>query len=191
MAIYTKTGDKGTTSLVGGERVSKTDVRLEAYGTVDELSAHLAYLRDMIVEEMKLVDMMKEETDEMLDALSILMNISADLASEGETKLSIPKVEEHDIKVLEKAMDRISEELLPIKRFTVPGGHPMISASHIARTVCRRAERRAFNVVENGIEVEELSLKYLNRLSDYLYLIGRLLALNLEVEELYWQGNKK
>ncbi|MEG0499953.1 MAG: cob(I)yrinic acid a,c-diamide adenosyltransferase [Rikenellaceae bacterium] len=191
MAIYTKTGDKGTTSLVGGERVLKTDVRLEAYGTVDELSAHVAYLRDSMMAATELTDEMTEEKDELLESLSLLMNVSAGLAAEESAKAMIPLVDESDITSIELAMDRISAELKPINRFTVPGGHPLISLSHIARTVCRRAERAALRVAESGVAVDAISLKYLNRLSDYLYLIGRLLALRLEVEELYWQGKKK
>lgn len=190
MAIYTKTGDKGTTSLVGGERVSKTDLRLEAYGTVDELSACVAYLRDSIVNTVGLTDLMLEEVDELLGSLSLLMNISAGLASEESVKNSIPKIGEENLISIEQAMDRMSAELKPIQRFTVPGGHPLVSLSHIARTVCRRAERAALRVNEQ-FGVDELSLKYLNRLSDYLYLLGRLLSLRLDVEELYWQGNKK
>lgn len=190
MAIYTKTGDKGTTSLVGGERVSKTDLRLEAYGTVDELSANVAYLRDMMMAEIELTDEVSEECDELLDTLSLLMNISADIAAEESAKQMIPHLTEEDILSIEQAMDRIIGQLKPIQRFTVPGGHPLISISHIARTVCRRAERAALRVRESGVEVNDLSLKYLNRLSDYLYLMGRLLALRLEVEELYWQGKK-
>lgn len=191
MSVYTKTGDKGTTSLVGGQRVSKTDVRLEAYGTVDELSANVAYLRDMIMAEVELIDQVSEECDELLDSLSLLMNISAGLAAEESAKAMIPRIEESDISSIEQAMDRITGQLKPINRFTVPGGHPLISISHIARTVCRRAERSALRVRENEIEVDELSIKYLNRLSDYLYLMGRLLALRLEIDELYWQGKKK
>lgn len=191
MAIYTKTGDKGTTSLVGGERVSKTDVRLEAYGTVDELSANVAYLRDMMMADTELQDEMVQEKDELLGSLSLLMNVSAGLAAEESAKSMIPLIEESDITAIEQSMDRMSSELSPINRFTVPGGHPLISISHIARTVCRRAERSALRVVDSGVSVDELSLKYLNRLSDYLYLMGRLLAQRLEIEELYWQGKKK
>lgn len=191
MAIYTKTGDKGTTSLVGGERVSKTDVRLEAYGTVDELSANVAYLRDMIMVEMELQDEMAQEKDELLGSLSLLMNVSSGLAAEESAKSLIPLIEESEITAIEQAMDRMISELKPINRFIVPGGHPLISISHIARTVCRRAERSALRVVDSGVSVDELSLKYLNRLSDYLYLIGRLLSQRLEIEELYWQGKKK
>lgn len=190
MAIYTKTGDKGTTSLVGGERVSKTDLRLEAYGTVDELSAQVAYLRDMMVASVELTDMVAQESDEMLDMLSLLMNISAELASEATAKSFIPKITVENISSIEGAMDRITSELKPINRFTVPGGHPLISLSHVARTVCRRAERAALRVIESGVEVDENAMRYLNRLSDYLYLIGRLLALRLEVEELYWNSGK-
>lgn len=190
MAIYTKTGDKGTTSLVGGERVSKTDVRLEAYGTVDELSAQVAFLRDSILSEVELTDEMSEECDELLESLSLLMNISAGLAAEESAKTMIPRIDADDILSIEQSMDRISGQLKPINRFTVPGGHPLISVSHIARTVCRRAERAALRVRESGVLVDDLSLKYLNRLSDYLYLMGRLLALRLEIEELYWQGKK-
>lgn len=190
MAIYTKTGDSGTTSLVGGERVLKTDLRLEAYGTVDELSAQVAYLLDSMKYSKELDDKMLEQKSELLDFLSLLMNISSGLASEESVKNMIPRITEEDISSIERAMDKMSAELKPIQRFTIPGGHPLISLTHIARTVCRRAERAALRVKEQ-FDADELSLKYLNRLSDYLYLLGRLLSLRLDIEELYWQGNKK
>lgn len=187
MAIYTKTGDKGETSLIGGERVSKTDLRLEAYGTVDELSSQIAYLRDSMMENIELNDVMSDEKEELLNSLSLLMNISSDLASESNIKNIIPKIKEEEIDDIEKSMDRISSQLKPIARFTIPGGHSLVSLSHVARTVCRRAERAALRA-KREFEVDDLSLKYLNRLSDYLYLLGRLLSAKLGVNELYWKG---
>lgn len=191
MAVYTKTGDKGTTSLVGGSRVSKTDYRLEAYGSVDELSAFVANLRDYMVANVSLSESMSIECEEILTYLSLLMNISGKLASEEEIMDKIPGVDEEDILNIEKSMDRISSQLEPIKRFTLPGGDITISTAHIARTVCRRSERAALRVKESGTKVDNNSLLFLNRLSDYLYLITRLLTLRLGVEELYWKGKNE
>lgn len=191
MAVYTKTGDKGKTSLVGGTRVSKTDYRLEAYGSVDELSAFVANLRDYITSDKMLCETMAIEAGEILTYLSLLMNISGRLASEEEIMPQIPGVDDEDIDNIEKSMDRISAQLEPIKRFTLPGGHIIISTAHIARTVCRRAERAALRVEESGVKVDRASLLFLNRLSDYLYLITRLLTLKLGVKELYWEGKNR
>ncbi len=188
MAVYTKGGDKGQTSLVGGTRVSKTDVRLEAYGTVDELSSYVAHLRDLIVADNRLQGKMDGECEEMLGYLSVLMNISSRLASEDEIRDKMPEITDEDISLIEQAMDRISAELKPIKRFTLPGGDSLISMAHIARCVCRRAERETLRVEAAGASVDTTCKLFLNRLSDYLYLVSRLLTLKLDAQELYWRG---
>ncbi len=188
MSVYTKTGDRGTTSLVGGSRVAKNDPRLEAYGSVDELSSYVAHLRDRIEFEETLQDRMAEEREELLSYLSILMNVSSILACEEEWRDKMPKVTDEDISDIELSMDRISAQLKPIRQFTLPGGHPLVSLAHIARTVCRRAERSIITVESSGFVVDENSKVFINRLSDYLYLISRFLTSELEIEELYWQG---
>ncbi len=190
MAIYTKTGDKGLTSLVGGTRIGKIDVRLEAYGSIDELSCFVAHLRDLIMTEKRLENEMIEEKVELLNYLSTLMNISSRLASEDEWRDKMPEITNEDIAHIESAMDRISNELDAIKRFTLPGGDPLVSAAHIARSVCRRAERVILRVEAEGYNVDWNSKLFINRLSDYLYLISRLLTKKLKVNELYWQGKE-
>ncbi|MEG2317854.1 MAG: cob(I)yrinic acid a,c-diamide adenosyltransferase, partial [Rikenellaceae bacterium] len=178
MKIYTKTGDKGTTSLIGGERVSKTDIRLEGYGTVDELQANVAYLRDCMVAEAVLTDKMAQEKDELLWIEERLMVVSSVLAADVKVLDKIPHISNNDIERIEKAIDRINLEIVPLTKFTIPGGHPLVSFSHIARTVCRRAERAALRVAIE-VALEDLPLVFLNRLSDYLYVLGRLISVNV------------
>lgn len=188
MKVYTKTGDKGTTSLVGGERVAKTNIRLEAYGTVDELAAHVALLRDSIVASERISEsVISQELSELLEVLRRLMVVSVALASDGTLAGKLPVIKQSDIELLEGGIDRMSAELPAITHFTLPGGDPLISLSHIARTVCRRAERAALRVNET-VTVDPNALVYLNRLSDYLYVLGRHLTSHLEVEEIYWDG---
>ncbi len=191
MKVYTKGGDKGSTSLVGGERVSKTHCRLEAYGTVDELSAHLAFLRDSMIESSQLQNEdFKTELDELLEVLHRLMVVSTLLASDSSIYDKLPRISEDNILMLENAIDRMTLELKPITRFTLPGGNRLVSAAHIARTVCRRAERASLRVQEQ-FEIDSTAIKYLNRLSDYIYVLGRLITEKLGIEELYWEGKNE
>lgn len=167
MKIYTKRGDDGTTSLIGGERVPKDDPRVEAYGTVDELSAFTALLRDSLPVDFA------DLRGELLRVLNTLMAVEASLAggrpiADGETQW------------LEERIDAFA--LAPLKNFTLPGGHPTVSQAHICRTVCRRAERRAITAQCPDTAAQA----YLNRLSDYFYSLGRALADRLGVEELVW-----
>lgn len=181
MKIYTRTGDDGTTSLIGGERVKKYDPRVEAYGTVDELTAFIALLADKLIDD--------ERTEGLVAELQQiecrLMSVAALLAvgHGGEGKVA-PIAEEH-ITELEQAIDRMQEELQPITKFTIPGGHRACSLCHVCRTVCRRAERAALRAGELT-EVDRSATKYLNRLSDYLYTLGRALTERLKVEETLW-----
>lgn len=181
MKIYTKTGDAGTTSLIGGERVKKYDLRVEAYGTVDELTAHIALLSDMLTEDERTESM----TEELYHIESQLMSVAALLAvgKGGEGKIA-PIAKEH-ITDLEKAIDRMQTELPEISKFTIPGGHRAVSLCHVCRTVCRRAERAALRAGDIT-EVDSSATIYLNRLSDYLYSLGRLLTERLKVEEHLW-----
>ncbi|MBB6005583.1 cob(I)yrinic acid a,c-diamide adenosyltransferase [Arcicella rosea] len=179
MKIYTKTGDKGSTSLVGGTRVSKTELRIEAYGTVDELNSYIGLVRDQKVNETR-KDILKEIQDR-------LFTIGSILASEPEqTKKRIPDLLESDVELLEKEMDRMVTFLEPMRYFILPGGHQSISFAHLARTVCRRAERIILKLSEES-EVNELIIKYLNRLSDYIFVLCRIMAKELEVEEIAWK----
>ncbi|MEA5405806.1 cob(I)yrinic acid a,c-diamide adenosyltransferase [Arcicella sp. DC2W] len=179
MKIYTKTGDKGTTSLVGGTRVSKTALRIEAYGTVDELNSYIGLVRDQAVNE-KRKDILKEIQDR-------LFTIGSILASEPEqSKKRLPDLLESDIELLENEMDNMDKELEPMRYFILPGGHQSISFGHLARTICRRTERIVIRLAEEST-VNELIIRYLNRLSDYLFVLCRIMAKELEVEEIAWK----
>lgn len=179
MKIYTKTGDGGTTALLGGTRVPKSNIRIDAYGTVDELNSYVGMLRDQPVNE-KRSDFLKEIQDR-------LFTIGADLATApGKDKVKKPDLHAEDIEVLEKAMDIMEEELAPLTAFILPGGHPSVSFCHLARTVCRRAERISVELSSTEM-VSELVITYLNRLSDYLFVLGRKMAQDLDVEEVTWK----
>ena len=182
MKIYTKGGDKGRTSLIGGERVPKTDSRVEAYGTVDELMAFTALLADMLMED----TLFEDWTEQLRCVESHLMTVSALLAvgEGGEDKvagLRAAAVEE-----LEQWIDAMQEALPPIDKFTIPGGDKRSSLCHVCRTVCRRAERAALRAdLEHG--VSEQARVYLNRLSDYFYALGRTVVERAHVEEILWR----
>lgn len=189
MKIYTKGGDTGTTSLVGGQRVPKTNCRVESYGTVDELAAQTAYFRDNVVARQELTDELAEEKDELLWILDRLMAVAALLASDEQSAGKMPQIQTADLDKLEQAIDRITAEIPAVNRFTLPCGDPLLSLCHIVRTVCRRAERTAVQVSQEcGVAPEVLT--FLNRLSDYLYVLGRLIAMKLEVPEILWQGKR-
>lgn len=178
MKIYTKTGDQGMTSLVGGTRVSKANLRIDTYGTVDELNAYVGLVRDQPVNEARR-DLLKEIQDR-------LFTIGSILASEpDQTKKKLPDLHEADLKLLEDEMDAISEIVPPLRVFVLPGGHQSVSFCHVARTVCRRAERLVIGL--NSTEpTDELVAKYLNRLSDYLFMLSRLMTHELGSEEVAW-----
>ncbi len=179
MKIYTKTGDSGQTSLVGGTRISKTELRIEAYGTVDELNSYVGLLRDQEVNNGR-KDILKEIQDR-------LFTIGSILASEPEqTKKRIPDLHENDIELLEKEMDEMDKNLEPMRFFILPGGHQSVSFGHLARTVCRRAERVTLRLAQES-EVNELVIKYLNRLSDYLFVLCRMMIKELNTEEISWK----
>lgn len=183
MPVYTKTGDGGTTSLIGGERVSKCDSRVEAYGTVDELTAHTALLRDTVN---RLDCDMQEWSGELATILEELMTAAALLATGAGGEGKVRDISDGQIARLESLMDTMSRELKPITKFTIPGGHPAVSLTHVCRTVCRRAERRAIEAAEQHNTVTKNTLIYLNRLSDYFYILGRSMTERLEVKENLW-----
>ncbi|MCC8035817.1 MAG: cob(I)yrinic acid a,c-diamide adenosyltransferase [Rikenellaceae bacterium] len=187
MKIYTKTGDAGTTSLAFGQRVGKDDLRVEAYGTVDELSAFIAYFRDNMDPVRTFLD---EYRDDLGVILNTLMTVQALLASGGSSQSKVEDISEDEISYLEKRIDYISEQLTPLTRFTIPGGHPLVSLAHICRTVCRRAERESVRAA-GSYEISANSLAYLNRLSDYLYQLGRKMADELSVREEFWEPEYK
>ncbi|MBX9850705.1 MAG: cob(I)yrinic acid a,c-diamide adenosyltransferase [Cytophagaceae bacterium] len=178
MKIYTKTGDKGQTSLLGGTRVSKSHDRLHAYGTIDELNSYIGLLADLEV-NMKRKDLLH-------GIQNILFSLGSSLATEKES-LKKQNIAESDITLLEKEIDSMEESLPPLKNFILPGGHTSVSFCHIARCVCRRAERHTIALREN-IEVDDLIIQYLNRLSDYLFVLGRMMGKELDAEEIIWKG---
>lgn len=181
MKIYTKAGDQGKTSLIGGTRVPKSHIRIESYGTVDELNSFIGLLSDL-VEDTKVKTDLKEIQDR-------LFTVGSSLACdpEKESALKIPDLKEEDITGLELAMDKMNEVLSPMKSFIIPGGHQAISTAHIARCVCRRAERICVNMQEEDLFVETLVIKYLNRLSDYLFTLARYIGHLNGVEDIPWK----
>ena len=167
MKIYTKAGDQGKTSLIGGTRVPKSHIRIESYGTVDELNSFIGLLSDLVDDATIKIDL-KEIQDR-------LFTVGSSLACdpEKESALRIPDLKEEDILGLEASMDKMNEVLAPVKSFIIPGGHQAISTAHIARCVYRRAERWCVNMQEEDLFVETLVIKYLNRLSDDLFTLAR------------------
>ncbi|UOQ52851.1 cob(I)yrinic acid a,c-diamide adenosyltransferase [Hymenobacter cellulosivorans] len=179
MKIYTKTGDKGLTSLIGGTRVPKSSLRIECYGTVDELNSYIGLVRDQEV-NLSRRDLLKEIQDR-------LFTMGASLASDPEkSKMKIPDLHEEDVLLLEREMDRMNETLPELRVFILPGGHPSVSYAHVARCVCRRAERLVIALREDSF-VAELVVMYLNRLSDYLFVLSRQMAHELNAEEVTWK----
>lgn len=181
MKIYTKTGDKGKTSLIGGTKVSKSHIRIETYGTVDELNSYIGLVNDHTFNPETKV-MLKEIQDR-------LFTIGSSLACDPDkdTKMKIPDLHESDVQLLEDTMDKMDAQLEPMKSFILPGGHVAVSTAHIARCVCRRAERLCVAMQEQDMFLEPLVLKYLNRLSDYLFMLSRFLAHELGVNEIPWK----
>jgi cob(I)alamin adenosyltransferase len=181
LKIYTKTGDKGKTSLLGGTKVPKSHIRIESYGTVDELNSFIGLLNDYITDSHSKI-ILKEIQDR-------LFTIGSSLACdpEKEPAMKIPDLKEEDIKLLEKEIDKMNESLPPMKSFILPGGQVAVSTAHICRCVCRRAERICVSMQENKLFVEPLVIKYLNRLSDYLFVLARFIAYQLHVEEIPWK----
>jgi len=180
MKIYTKTGDKGLTSLIGGVRVPKSSPRIDCYGTVDELNSYLGLLRDQDVNAPR-----REVLKEIQDRL---FTIGSHLATDPdrETQRRLPDLHTADVELLETEMDRMNEHLTPLREFVLPGGHPAVSFGHVARCVCRRAERLAVQLSAEA-PVEDLILMYLNRLSDYLFVLSRQMAHDLGVPEVTWK----
>jgi cob(I)alamin adenosyltransferase len=199
MKVYTKKGDDGTTSLIGGERVSKSDPRVEAYGTVDELSAHLALLADMMRQttatrlfppsdhvKMSAARLLVQMADAIDDIQRDLMTVEAMLATGAGGEGKAASLPDRAVARLESQIDAMSAQLPPIAGFTIPGGHPIVSQSHVCRTVCRRAERVTIRSSEL-YRIPSEPAQYLNRLSDWLYVAGRKAVEILSVKESYWR----
>jgi cob(I)alamin adenosyltransferase len=180
LKIYTKTGDLGKTYLIGGTKVPKSHIRIDAYGTVDELNSYIGLVSDYSNDEHSRITL-KEIQDR-------LFTIGSSLAcdTEKEPKMKIPDLKESDIIYLEKEIDAMNKVLPPMKSFILPGGHIAVSTAHVARCVCRRAERCTVNMQEHEQFVEPLVIKYLNRLSDYLFVLSRYIGHQLNVIEIKW-----
>ena len=178
MKIYTKTGDKGTTSLIGGKRVPKYHKRIEAYGTIDELMAFTGMLYDQMEQ--------KNHKQFLLEIQDRLMTCATILAADcDDCDFKLPLIYDTDIELLEKEMDKLQEDLPRLTNFILPGGHTTVSFCHIARTVCRRAERLTIIVNEEDGNAD-MVVKYLNRLSDYFFILSRKLSIELKSEEITW-----
>jgi cob(I)alamin adenosyltransferase len=179
MKIYTKKGDTGTTQLIGGTRVPKHSLRIESYGTIDELNAQLGLIRDQDINSIYI--------DQLLEIQDRLFTIGSLLAADPEVNtMKLPEIAEEDVVFLENAMDIMDAELPEMKSFVLPGGHTTVSYCHIARCVCRRAERITDNLNEIS-HVEPIILKYLNRLSDYLFVLSRKISQDLHIVESPWK----
>lgn len=180
MKIYTKTGDKGTTSLIGGEKVSKADLRIDAYGTVDELNSFIGLLRD---QEVNQSEQRQAILQDVQDNLFVIGSILATVP--GYTKFKLPEITEKHVSQLEEAMDRMNDELPELKHFILPGGNASVSVAHICRTVTRRAERAIIRLGDDK-NVSPVIIKYVNRLSDYFFVLGRKMGVELNAEEIKW-----
>ena len=179
MKIYTKKGDKGTTQLIGGTRIPKSSLRIEAYGTVDELNSCIGLVRDQEINE--------NHKKTLIEIQDRLFTLGALLASDPEkSKMKIPDLTETDVEFLEKEMDKMDAELPPMKSFVLPGGNNIVSFCHIARCICRRAERITVDLSQHE-KTDEIAVKYLNRLSDYLFVLSRKLAQETGAEEIPWK----
>ncbi len=178
MKIYTKRGDKGKTSLIGGERVPKHHVRIDAYGTTDELNSYIGILRSFVKDDLN-AGVLAEIQDR-------LFTIGSLLASAPESKMIVPDIHYRDIELLETSIDKMNEELPELRTFILPAGSAEIAHCHVARCICRRAERMVVLLDENS-PLEPLILQYLNRLSDYLFVLGRQTAMVQGVAEVSWK----
>ena len=182
MKVYTKTGDLGETSLLGGSRVSKAELQIESYGTVDELNSYIGLIRDQIWKQPLL--------EELIEIQDRLFTIGSHLANDKKkNKIKLPEIHEKDVQRLEIEIDKMDGQLPPMKAFILPGGHTLVSYTHIARCVCRRAERKVVRLSENW-EIAPIIIKYLNRLSDYLFTLGRKLSKDLGADEIEWKPRK-
>ena len=182
MKIYTKGGDKGQTSLLGGTRISKAHLRIDTYGTIDELNSYLGWLRDQEINTAR-KDLLKEIQDR-------LFTIGSHLAVDPEkTVTKIPDLHDSDVTFLEKEIDQMSDDLPEMKFFILPGGHQSVSLCHVARCVCRRAERLIITLHQES-PVEDTILSYINRLSDYLFVLARKMGQELGIEEVPWKPRR-
>ena len=190
MKIYTKTGDTGTTALFGGTRVPKYNLRIESYGTADELNSYIGLIRDQEINDLIKVSLNKIQHDIFTLGSMLATPIEKETLKNGKERLNIIKINNNSIDFLEKEIDKMNEDLPQMTHFILPGGHQTVSFCHIARCVCRRTERLvvALSKEEN---VNSSVLMYLNRLSDYLFVLARKLSKDLLAKEIKWIPEKK
>ena len=189
MKVYTKTGDKGTTALFGGDRVPKHHIRIESYGTVDELNSYIGLVRDQEIDA-HYKQILVRVQDRLFTVGAILATPpEKEILKNGKPRLNIPKISESDIELLESEIDSMEETLPPMTHFVLPGGHTTVSYCHIARCVCRRAERLSVRLDESEA-IDPAVIKYLNRLSDYLFVLARKLSSDLLADEVKWIPEK-
>lgn len=179
--IYTKTGDLGKTSLIGGTKVLKSHLRIESYGTIDELNSYIGLVNDLITDE--------HARSVLTEIQDRLFTIGSSLACDPdkETLMKIPDLKETDVTALEAEIDKMNETLPEMKSFILPGGHPAVSTTHVVRCVCRRAERICVHMQQEDLYVEPIIVKYLNRLSDYLFVLARYIGHLMNVQEIPWK----
>ncbi len=187
MKIYTKTGDEGKTSLFGGTRVKKNDLRINAYGTVDELNSYIGLIRDQLEDKNLIQDLIRIQSKLFTLGAMLATPPDKEKLKNGSDRLKIQKIEEEEITFLETKMDLMNESLETMTHFILPGGHSVVSFCHIARCVCRRAERITVELADKEA-VDHHILIYLNRLSDYLFVLARKLTKDYKVDEIPWKG---
>lgn len=187
MKIYTKTGDDGKTSLYGGTRVKKSNLRIDAYGTVDELNSFIGLVKDQINDEPVVKDLLRIQNKLFAAGAMLATPFDKQKLKDGTDRLKIEKVEANEIKYLESQIDLMDMDLEPMRHFILPGGHSIVSFCHIARCVCRRAERIVVELADNE-EINPNIITYLNRLSDYLFVLARKLTKDYKVKEIPWKG---
>jgi len=186
MKIYTKTGDKGNTSLYGGERVPKYHIRVEAYGTVDELNSYMGLLRDAIIDQEVRRRLLRIQHELFVIGSLLATPPNKEKLKNGKDRLNIDKINEAHINALEQEIDEMNADLPEMTHFILPGGHATVSYCHITRNICRRAERISVHLASES-NVNTFVLKYLNRLSDYLFVLARKLTNDLQAEEILWK----
>ncbi len=189
MKIYTKTGDKGKTSLFGGTRVPKYDLRIEAYGTVDELNSYIGLIGDQKIDTHTLKVLRKIQHELFTLGSMLATPHEKKILKSGKERLNIPKIDDSIIENLEKEMDKMNETIPPMTHFVLPGGHTTVSYCHIARCICRRAERVSTQLSDEST-IEPQILVYLNRLSDYLFVLARKLTFDNNAQEIKWIPEK-
>jgi cob(I)alamin adenosyltransferase len=187
MKIYTKTGDQGKTSLYGGTRVKKSNLRIDAYGTVDELNSYIGLVKDQLEDKEVIKDLLRIQNKLFALGAMLATPLDKEKLKDGSDRLKIEKIEATEIEYLESKMDMMNESLDPMTHFILPGGHTIVSFCHISRCICRRAERIAVELADSE-EINPYIIIYLNRLSDYLFVLARKLTKDYKVKEIPWKG---